>query len=366
MPSAPRRELARVIPLVTDQRLQVVTHGWLGLGKAGVWSCPGQLHWRQPTDDIQPVGAGLRQSVHQRGLGIVVTGGGRRRGSWTVPTQQGREVIWQWGGIEQGQKVDVAQQQVAKNPHRVPFARYRLLAGAFLGDVGDQSERLLASMIECPHQDLSRQPIIRWSAGIQRGMSTATSRCHRRTSTLGFMIAFLPLPPLRIAMHRTPAYLLVACFAVASAQAQAPAQQTTTTSAPAPTVDEAMKALRADMQSSRADIMAKNLTLTADQAAKFWPVFNAYQKEQNAIMDDQLKGVQKYVDSSQTLDDAGALALMRAHFDRDAKMNALRQKWLGEFQKVLPTKLAVRAMQIDRRLSLATQMEIASRIPLVH
>jgi hypothetical protein len=51
---------------------------------------------------------------------------------------------------------------------------------------------------------------------------------------------------------------------------------------------------------------------------------------------------------------------------RDAKMNALRQKWLGEFQKVLPTKLAVRAMQIDGRLSLAAQMEIASRIPLAH
>jgi hypothetical protein len=47
-------------------------------------------------------------------------------------------------------------------------------------------------------------------------------------------------------------------------------------------------------------------------------------------------------------------------------MNALRQKYLGEFQKVLPTKLAVRAIQIDRRLALATQMEIASRIPLVH
>jgi hypothetical protein len=83
-------------------------------------------------------------------------------------------------------------------------------------------------------------------------------------------------------------------------------------------------------------------------------------------MDEQLKGLQKYVYSSETLDDAGALSLMRAHLDRDAKMNALRQKWLGEFQKVLPTKLAVRAMQIDRRLSLAAQMEIASRIPLVH
>jgi Spy/CpxP family protein refolding chaperone len=168
-------------------------------------------------------------------------------------------------------------------------------------------------------------------------------------------------------MHRTlPCFFLVACFVVASAQAQAPAKQAATTTASAPTVDETLKALRADMQSSRADIMAKNLTLTAEQAAKFWPVFDAYQKEQNAIIDDQLKGIQKYVDSSETLDDAAALALMRAHLERDAKMNALRQKWLGEFQKVLPTKLAVRAMQIDRRLSLAAQMEIAARIPLAH
>jgi len=168
-------------------------------------------------------------------------------------------------------------------------------------------------------------------------------------------------------MHRTLTPLLVVCFVAASAQAQAPAQQqaSTTTASPA-TVEQTLKALREDMQSSRADIMAKNMSLTAEQAAKFWPVFNAYQKEQNAIMDDQLKGIQKYVDSYETLDDATALSLMRAHMDRDAKMNALRQKWLGEFQKVLPTKLAVRAMQIDRRLSLAAQMEIASRIPLVH
>jgi Spy/CpxP family protein refolding chaperone len=167
-------------------------------------------------------------------------------------------------------------------------------------------------------------------------------------------------------MHRTLASFLVVCFVAASAQAQAPAQQASTTSASPATVDETLKALRADMQSSRADIMAKNLSLTAEQAAKFWPVFNAYQKEQNVIMDDQLKGIQKYVDSYETMDDAAALSLMRAHLDRDAKMNALRQKWLGEFQKVLPTKLAVRAMQIDRRLSLAAQMEIASRIPLAH
>jgi len=144
------------------------------------------------------------------------------------------------------------------------------------------------------------------------------------------------------------------------------AQQAGAPGASAPTVDDMLKAFRADLQGKRSDIIAKNMTLTAEQAAKFWPVYEQYQKEQNTIMDDQLKGVQQYVANYETLDDAGALALMNAHFDRDARMNTLRQKYLGEFQKVLPGKLAARVMQIDRRLSLAGQLSIADRIPLIH
>lgn len=162
-------------------------------------------------------------------------------------------------------------------------------------------------------------------------------------------------------MQRALPVVLIVCFVAVSALAQ-PASTATTK----PTVDDVLKELRTEMQSSRADLMAKNMSLTAEQAAKFWPVFEAYQKEQNAIMDEHLRGIQNYWENVDTLDDAAALSFMKAHLDRDAKMTALRQKWLGEFQKVLPTKLAVRAMQIDRRLSLMTQMEIAARIPLVH
>jgi Spy/CpxP family protein refolding chaperone len=164
-------------------------------------------------------------------------------------------------------------------------------------------------------------------------------------------------------MHRTLPCLLVVCFIVASAQAQAPAQEASTTAAASEA--DILKAARTDVQSTRAEIMAKNLTLTAEQAAKFWPAFEAYQKEQNAIMDEHLKGIKKYVDSYETPDDAAALGLINTHFQRDAKMDSLRKKWLAEFQKVLPTRLAVRAMQIDRRLSLATQMELSAQIPLV-
>jgi Spy/CpxP family protein refolding chaperone len=167
-------------------------------------------------------------------------------------------------------------------------------------------------------------------------------------------------------MSRILSCLLVACFATASARAQTPAKPASTTTETGAKVDDVIQSMRLDLQSSRADIMAKNMTLTAEQASKFWPVFDAYQKEQNGIIEGQLRDIKKYVESYDTLSDAGALALMQAHFTRDTKMNNLRQKWLGEFQKVLPTKLAVRAMQIDRRLSLAAQTEVTSRIPLVH
>jgi Spy/CpxP family protein refolding chaperone len=142
--------------------------------------------------------------------------------------------------------------------------------------------------------------------------------------------------------------------------AQQPRQVNTSTT----TVDEVLTAVRTGLQSSRSDIMAKNLTLTAEQAAKFWPMFDAYQKEQNVIMDEQLRGIQRYIESFESMDDAAALGLMNAHLDRDTQMVALRRKWLGEFQKTLGTKLAVRMMQIDRRLSLVHQLQFVSKIPL--
>jgi len=175
---------------------------------------------------------------------------------------------------------------------------------------------------------------------------------------------------LEVPVRKSFACFVAACVVVAfafvgNAGAQAP-QPVAPSTGPKVNVDEVLKSMRADMQGARADVMAKNLTLTADQASKFWPVFNQYQKEQNVIMDEQLKGIQSYVDSYRTLDNAGALALMTAHLDRDAKMTALRLRWLGEFQKVVPANIAARAMQIDRRLSMLAQLEISSQIPLVH
>ena len=142
--------------------------------------------------------------------------------------------------------------------------------------------------------------------------------------------------------------------------------RTAPVSEPVTPIDHVLQAVRGDLQNTRSDLMAKNLTLTSAQAAKFWPAFEAYQKEQNIIMDEQLRGIQRFIETYDSLDDAAALALVNTHLDRDVRMAMLRQKWLPQFQQILGAKLASRVVQIDRRLSLVQQLQFTTKIPLSH
>ena len=129
-------------------------------------------------------------------------------------------------------------------------------------------------------------------------------------------------------------------------------------------MDDVLTSYRFDLQSNRAELIAKNVTLTPEQGGAFWPLFEQYQREQNFIMDEQMQSIQMYISRGETMDDRTVLQLMNAHLDRDEKMAALRRRWLSEFQQVIPIKQAVRVMQIDRRISLAHQTEFTAQIPL--
>lgn len=130
--------------------------------------------------------------------------------------------------------------------------------------------------------------------------------------------------------------------------------------------DEAIKAYRNDLQMERSAILAKNLTLTPDQAAKFWPVYAKFQAEQAAIIDQQVKIVRKYVDVYSNLDDSTAFSLANDVLDKDQQMLTLRRKWLVEFRKILPPRLAARVIQIDRRQGLTSQLAFAAQLPLIY
>ncbi len=165
----------------------------------------------------------------------------------------------------------------------------------------------------------------------------------------------------------TAALVAVVALPALSADPQPTAQPVNQSSAgPGLSDEQVVQQFRTDMMNKRADVMAKGMTLTADQAAKFWPLFEQYQKEQDVIVNGQLSATKAYADHYKTLTDADAVTYVKALLDRDQKMLALRVKWLDKFQKAVPGGVAARAIQLDRRLSNVAQIQLSSQIPLVH
>ena len=135
---------------------------------------------------------------------------------------------------------------------------------------------------------------------------------------------------------------------------------------PGPTEEQIVAGFRSELMARRADVMAKGLTLTAEQAAKFWPLFEQFQKEQDLVVQEQIKATDDYAKNYEHLTDEGALTYVNMLLARDKKMYDLRVKWLAKFKEVLPPAMAARAIQLDRRLGNVTQVQLSQRIPLIH
>ena len=157
----------------------------------------------------------------------------------------------------------------------------------------------------------------------------------------------------------------LALAAMSSAWSADPPKAQPATAASAPTNEQTVEQFRSDLMASRADIMAKGLTLTAEQAAKFWPLFQAFQKEQDVIVSEQLQAIEHFAAHYQDLSDKDALDYVNSLLARDEKMHDLRVKWLAKFQTAVPSKIAARAIQLDRRLGQVAQVQMSQRIPLV-
>lgn len=156
------------------------------------------------------------------------------------------------------------------------------------------------------------------------------------------------------------------CIAIASIAAGSAAGAETSNRSPTePTEQEILDQFRSDLQTRSADVMAKGLTLSSEQAAKFWPLFEQYQKEQDEIVNGQLKATQTFAENYQKLTDQDALTYVNALLERDQKVHDLRVKWLKKFQTVVPPRIAARAIQLERRMGIVAQIKLSSHIPLV-
>jgi hypothetical protein len=129
--------------------------------------------------------------------------------------------------------------------------------------------------------------------------------------------------------------------------------------------DQDVQLMRKDVRSQKKQIVAANMPLTDAEAEKFWPIYDQYTAEMTKIYDARFALIHEYAQNYATMTDAQAVSLAQRWGQSDESAMQLRLKYIPIFATVLSGKKAALFFQIDRRLALMIDLQLASAIPLV-
>jgi len=129
--------------------------------------------------------------------------------------------------------------------------------------------------------------------------------------------------------------------------------------------DQDIDMMRKDIRSQKKQLIAQNLKLTDAEATKFWPIYDQYTGELVKINDKKYAVIQEYADHYGTLSDEQATKLMRQWMDVDLAAAQLRAKYLPIVSQAIGGRKGATFAQLDRRVSLMIELQLASQVPLV-
>ena len=132
-----------------------------------------------------------------------------------------------------------------------------------------------------------------------------------------------------------------------------------------PISSQDLNLLRQDLRAKRKQLIAANLKLTDAEAARFWPVYDQYIKELIAINDKKFALIQDYADNYGKMTDFQSLLFIRNWLQADIETTQLRQKYVPMVSKVLDGKKTATFFQLDRRIAMMLELQVASQIPLL-
>lgn len=133
----------------------------------------------------------------------------------------------------------------------------------------------------------------------------------------------------------------------------------------APLTDEDIQMLRKDIRSQRKQIIAANMKLTDTEAEKFWPVYEQYISDLVAINGKKYSLIKQYVQSRGALTEEESETAVQQWVDVDESLSQLRRKYIPSFRKVLSAKNTALFYQLDRRVQLLIDLQLASSLPLI-
>ena len=162
--------------------------------------------------------------------------------------------------------------------------------------------------------------------------------------------------------------VLVPCaFAQNNAQAAKSDQQDTAppaTDTQKKNVQEYIELLRSNVRQEKAQIMGAVMQLSADDAAKFWPIYAEYNTELTKVNDQRVANIEEYARSYNQLTDEKADELVQNAMRYQKMRSELLAKYYDRVKQSLGGVTAARFLQVESQLLLIIDLQIAASLPL--
>src|SRR5271165_5217862 len=123
--------------------------------------------------------------------------------------------------------------------------------------------------------------------------------------------------------------------------------------------------IRQDVKKDKVSILTELMALGPDEAARFWPVYNDYDKALTKLGDERIVFIRLYADNYSALSDETATKIAMGMMDVEARRAELRKQYFLRFSQTLSAKEAARWLQIEAQLEKILDLQILSSLPIV-
>jgi hypothetical protein len=119
------------------------------------------------------------------------------------------------------------------------------------------------------------------------------------------------------------------------------------------------------VQASKTDIITRSMGFTEEQSKAFWPVYREYANEQSKIGDQRVSLVKDYAANYDKIDDAQAKDYLTRALRYEDQIQVLRRSYVSKFDKAIGPKQTAKFYQVDNRLSLLVNLQLANLLPII-
>jgi len=129
--------------------------------------------------------------------------------------------------------------------------------------------------------------------------------------------------------------------------------------------DENIRLFRKDVRSLKKQIISANIQLTDAEAQQFWPIYDRYAADVEKIEDSKFELLKDYARNYSTITDEQADTYIKGRAAVEESILQLRLKYMPVFRKVLSGRTAALFTQMDFRLGLVVDLQLASQVPMI-